>query len=231
MAKTPPQRRKAKQQTRETNWAVIGGLIAVGVLIFGGLLFLALRPSQAEPVQTLAEYCADNAERCIVLGEESAPVTLVEVSDFGCVHCQSFHAETATPLKEQYLDTGTIRWVVLPYALSATTAPAAASAMCANEQGRYFDYANTLFAIEPSTTRLSAAGYRQAAESVGLNIEQFISCMDDGANLDLVNRNREAARAVGVTGTPTFFLNDGELSGAQPLSVFSQTIESLLNTQ
>ena len=230
MAKKPPQRRNQKQ-SRETNWVVVGGIIAVVVLIFGGLLFLALRPSQAEPVQTLAEYCATNSANCIFLGEETAPVKLVEVSDFGCVHCQAFHADTATPLKEQYVDTGDVRWVVVPYALSNTTVPAAASAMCANEQDMYFDYANTLFAIEPSTTRLSADGFRQAAEAVGMDIDQFTSCMDDGRNLSLVNSNMDAARAVGVSGTPTFFLNDEEISGAQPLSVFSQAIEGLLNTQ
>lgn len=229
MAKTTPQRRK--QQTRETNWVVIGGLIIVGVLVFGGLLFLALQPSQSEPVQALSEYCADNSKRCIFIGDESAPVTLVEVSDFGCVHCQSFHAETATPLKEQYVDTGNVRWIVLPYALGPTTVPAAASGMCANEQDLFFDYANALFAIEPSTDRLTANGYRQAAETVGLDIEQFEACMDDGRFLDIVNSNQDAARAVGVSGTPTFFLNDEEINGAQPLAVFSQAIEGLLSAQ
>ena len=54
MAKTTPQRRK--QQTRETNWIVIGGLIALGVIIFGGLVWLALRPTESQTVQTLAEF-------------------------------------------------------------------------------------------------------------------------------------------------------------------------------
>ena len=226
MAKKSPQRRK--QQTRETNWAIIGGLIVIGVLVFGGLLYLALRPSQAQPVQTLAEFCAENSDNCIFMGEESAPITLVEVADFGCIHCQDFHNQTATPLKEKYVDTGDVRWVFLPYALSPTTVPAAASAMCANEQGQFFPYASALFAIEPPTTRLSADGYRQAAESVGLDLDEFTSCMDDGRNLAKVNTNQDKARAVGVSGTPTFFLNDQELSGAQPLSVFSQAIDSLL---
>ncbi len=100
--------------------------------------------------------------------------------------------------------------------------------MCANEQGQFFPYASALFAIEPATARLSADGYRQAAESVGLNVSEFTSCMDDGRNLDMVNTNRDRARAVGVSGTPTFFLNGEELSGAQPLSVFSQAIDALL---
>ncbi len=230
MAKKVPQRRK-QAQTRETNWVIVGGLIAIVVVVLGVLLYLAIRPTQTEPVQTLSEFCAENSDNCIVMGEETAPVTLVEVSDFGCVHCQAFHNETATPLKERHLDTGDIRWVVMPYALSPSTVPAAASGLCANEQGRFFDYANTLYTIEPPTTRLSAAGFRQAAETVGLDMDEFISCMDDGRFLDTISVNREKASAVGVTGTPTFFLNDEEMSGAQPLSAFTQAIEALIAAQ
>lgn len=230
MAKTPPRRRK-QQQTRETNWLLIGGLIALGVVVLGGLLFLALRPSQAVEVQALADYCAENSDRCAVTGDESAPVTMVEVSDFGCPHCQTFHAETAEPLKEQYVDTGTVRWIALPYALNTTTVPAAAAAMCANEQDSYFEFANVLFTVEPVEFRLSPEGYRQAAETAGLDIDQFAACMDDGRYIRVVNDNREAARDVGVTGTPTFFLNGQELSGAQPLSVFSQAIDALVSAQ
>jgi protein-disulfide isomerase len=229
MAKKSSQRRK--QQSRETNWVVIGGLIALGVVVFGILIYLALRSSEAEPVQALSAYCAENSDRCAVIGEADAPVTLVEVSDFGCPHCESFHAETATPLREQYVDTGTMRWIAMPYALGNTTVPAAASAMCANEQDRYFEYANALFAITPAQTRLTADGYRQAAETVGLDLDQFGACMDDGRYLSIVNDNRDAARRVQVTGTPTFFLNDEKLEGAQPLSAFAQAISQVLGAQ
>lgn len=227
MAKKVSQRRK--QQTRETNWLVVGGLILVGVVVFGLLLFLALRPTQSQTVQSLADYCAANPDRCPVSGEADAPVTMVEVADFGCIHCTAFHNETAEPLKEQFVDTGTVRWVALPYALSTTTLPAAAASMCANEQERYFEYTNALFAIEPVEERLTPEGYRQAAEAAALDLEQFNSCMADGRFIDVVNDNRDAARNVQVSGTPTFFLNDERLVGAQPLSVFAQTINSLLN--
>ncbi len=225
MAKTPPPRRK--QQTRETNWLVIGGLIAISVLVFGGLLFLALRPTQSQTVQTLAEYCNANPDRCAIQGEASAPVTMVEVSDFGCTHCTDFHNNTADDLKAQFVDTGQVRWIAMPYALGTTTVPAAAAALCAKEQDRYFEFANAMFAIEPAQTRLSPEGYDQAATAIGLDLEQFNACMDSARYIDTVNQNRDAARNVQVSGTPTFFLNNEKLVGAQPLSAFAQTIAAL----
>lgn len=231
MAKTIPQRRKQQQQTRTTNWLVIGGLIAVGLLVFGGLIYLALRPTESVPLQTLAEYCDEFTDRCAVTGEAEAPVTLVEVSDFGCPHCQTFHNETAEDLKEQYVDTGTTRWVALPYSLNPTTLAAAASALCAEEQASYFEYTNTLFTIEPSETRLSMPGFQQAAEAVGLDVDQFTSCVNSERYVDTINENNQAASRVGVGGTPTFFLNDEELSGPQPLNAFGQVIDSLLAAQ
>ena len=73
--------------------------------------------------------------------------------------------------------------------------------------------------------------YEQAAGTVGLDLDQFGSCMDDGRYISIVNSNRDAARDNQVSGTPTFFLNDETLSGAQPLAAFSQVITSLLNAQ
>ena len=230
MAKTTPQRRK-QQQTRETNWLVVGGLIVLVALVFGGLLYLALRPTSTEPVQTLAEYCTANSDRCAFSGDEAAPVTMVEVSDFGCPHCQTFHNETAEALRTEYVEPGTMRWVALPYALGTTTVPAAAAAMCANEQDSYFEFTDAMFAIDPVQDRLSPEGYQQAAESVGLDLDQFDSCMDDGRYISIVNQNRDAARDNQVTGTPTFFVNDETLSGAQPLAAFSQVIGAVLNAQ
>lgn len=228
MTKKAPQRRK--QQQRETNWFIIGGLIVVGVLVLGGLLYLALRPEEDRVVQTLADFCQENKENCVFIGEADAPITMVEVPDFGCIHCQDFHNNTAQPLKEQYVDTGDVQWVVLPYALSSATVPSAASGLCANEQGKFFPYASAMYQIQDVNFRLTADGYQQAATTAGLDINQFTACMKAGNNINKVNQNREAARTVGVTGTPTFFVNGQELNGAQPLSVFSQTFTTILNT-
>lgn len=222
-------RTRRNTQERETNWLVIGGLIGIGVLAFGGLLFLALRTPEPEAVVPLSEYCEQNPENCAFMGDADAPVTMVEVSDFGCPFCKDFHNNTADVVKANLVDPGTVEWVVLPYALRPETVPAAAAALCAGEQGQYFEYTNTLYGIEDTAERLSSDGIRQAAETLGLDMESFVDCLDSRRHNDTVAENRAAASLVQVSGTPTFFLNDVTISGAQPFSVFEQTINSLIN--
>ena len=91
---------------------IIGGLIVVGVIVFG--CSSALRPSQAQPVQTLASFCPSGSnENCIFMGENHAR-HLIEVADFGSrIHCGDFHARQP-PLKEKYVDTGDVRLGILP---------------------------------------------------------------------------------------------------------------------
>jgi protein-disulfide isomerase len=227
---TKRKRGSRAQTKRETNWLLIGGLIGAGILIFGVLLVLALRgPGQSAAALSLADYCSENPDRCAARGSGDAPVTMVEVSDFGCSHCTDFHNQTAEPLAEQYVDTGQMRWIALPYALGTATLPAAASAMCSAEQGRYFEYADAMFAEPDLELRLSPIGFRQAAEAIDLDLDSFDSCVESGRYTSTVNQNREAARDAEVTGTPTFFINGEVINGAVPLTVFQQTIDSLIN--
>lgn len=231
MAKTQSKsQQRRKTQQRETNWLVIGGLIAAGVIVFGGLLFLALRTPPPAAVLPLAEFCDANPENCNVVGDANAPVSFVEVSDFGCPHCRDFHTQTADQIKAEFVDSGQIRWITVPYALSPATVPAAAAAMCAAEQtDDYFAYSQALFAIEDRDLRISADGLRQAAEAVNLDIDAFTSCLDSGRHATTVSENRDAAGRVNVTGTPTFFINGESINGAQPFAVFQQAINSALS--
>ncbi|MBE2200176.1 MAG: thioredoxin domain-containing protein [Anaerolinea sp.] len=224
MAKKIKQKHQA--QKRETNWLLIGGVVAIGVIALFGLLFLSLRePEQA----TLATYCADNPGRCITQGNKNARVTVVEVSDFGCVHCRNFHAETKPLIDQQFIDTNQLYWVVLPYALSSTTLPASNAAMCANEQGAFFEYSEALFAQQTEAVALTRAGFEQAAQALGLEMDAFAQCLSEGRYNTIINNNMNAARSVRVSATPSFFVNDRLLEGAQPFTVFQQRISSLLN--
>ena len=148
MAKKRRASRKAKQPQRETNWLLIGGIVAA-VLVVGGLFYLLFLSLQDQDIpqraQALTEYCQENPDNCMTKGSPEAPVTIVEVSDYGCGHCRNFNLDTAPLLEDLYVRSGQVQWVVLPYALSATTAPSAEASMCAAEHDAFFEFHNRMF--------------------------------------------------------------------------------------
>ena len=225
--------RQFAQQTqagRQTNWLVLGGVVLGGLLIVAGLLWLAWKPQPAT-ARTLSAYCAQNEGSCVSLGSESAPVTVVEVSDYGCGHCRDFNLTTAPLLEEAYVASNQVRWVVVPFALRPQTVPAAAAAMCAAEQDAFLAYHRTLFQGTPQG--LTRAGFIEAAGQVAgqteLDVGQFSACIDANRYNATVQTNSQAASNMGVSGTPTFFINDGKLEGNWPLEAFQSRINELLN--
>lgn len=220
--------RRAHHEKSTTNWPVLIGIAAIGVVLLFALLALSLR----EPaVATLEEYCQDNPDRCIVKGQADAPVTIVEVSDYACPACQSFNLETAGLLEEAYVETGQVRWITVPYAravVKAQSGPAAEASFCADEQDRFFDFHKWLFERQADPTTLTRNGYLTAAEQLNLNVNDFTSCLNGNGYGRILDANIEAATLAGVRATPTFFINGIKLEGAQPFAAFQQRIESLL---
>ena len=115
MTKRARSRRSTKKQS---NGMLIAGVVAGGIIIFAGLIYLAFR----EPARlNLLGYCNNNPDNCVVLGNEDAEVTVVEVSDYGCSHCRDFNLETAPILEAQYVETDQVKWIVVPFAFVITS--------------------------------------------------------------------------------------------------------------
>jgi protein-disulfide isomerase len=89
--------------------------------------------------------------------------------------------------------------------------------------------ADALFAQMGAPQALSNAGFVEAASSIGLNMGEFTTCMEDGRYNDIIRRNIRVAQGSGVKATPTFFINGRKFEGALPLANFQQQIEALLN--
>lgn len=224
---TRSRRRPARQGT---NWAVIGATIAVGLIALFALLMLSLREPEAPLAVDLAAYCQENPANCVSRGAEDAPVTIIEVSDYGCSHCRDFNLDKAGILDEQYVQPGQVRWVFLPYALGPQTQPAAEAAMCAAEQGQFDAFHMEMFEIQGSSAAMTKNGFIAAADKLGLDVEQFTSCFDRNKFDDVLRDNMNAARQAGVTGTPTFFINGTKVEGNQALSVFQQQIRAQVDS-
>jgi len=232
MAKKRTRRKQVKREQRQTNWIVLGAVILGGILIFAGLVYLAIRPSDSNTIsiETLESYCEANEGACVVKGNDSAPVTIVEVSDFGCPHCRNYNVQTAPLLEERYVASGEARYIVLPYALGSDTIPAAVGGLCAADQERYFEYSQAMFADFDASDHLDASGIERAAETAGLDMEPFSSCLRSNRYAGQIQANRSAASLAGVSATPTFFINGQIAEGALPWANFQQRINALLGS-
>lgn len=158
------------------------------------------------------------------IGPEDAPIVLVEFSDFNCPYCRKWHQETFKPLLESY--PGQILFVYRDYPiLSQESVLAAQAAACANEQDAYWEYHNALFSKK---YELGSKAYEAYAVELGLNAQELMGCVESGRYEDEIAIDTQFATSLGITGTPTFFINGIPLVGAQSLSKFIQIIDAEL---
>lgn len=164
-----------------------------------------------------------------IRGNEDAPITIIEYSDFQCPYCSRFHP-TMLQVMDEYTDS--VRWVFRHFPLSfhAEATPAANAAECASEQGKFWEYADELFANQSS---LGSEFYATLASDLGLNTTQWQDCFDTGKYNDVVEAQAQAGGAAGVSGTPGSFVIDTDgnaipIKGALPFSSVAAAIDSVL---
>lgn len=157
-------------------------------------------------------------------GKASAPIEMIEFSDFQCPYCQRAHA-TVDQVLAAYGDR--IKFVYRHYPLPnhPNAAPAAEASECANEQGQFWPYHDRLFA---NTSKLSGADLKRYAGELGLDVAKFNACVDSRKYKAQVEADLKDGDTAGVNGTPAFFINGRMLSGAQPFDAFKKIIDQEL---
>lgn len=160
------------------------------------------------------------------LGNPDAAVTVIEFSDFTCGFCGRFAENTLDPLIEEYGDQ--VRFVYMDYPfLSQMSVPAALAAECAHDQDEFWAMHDAIFANQQG---LSVESMRGMAAEIGLDMETFNTCFDEGEHIEKIRSDLDIGRELGVSGTPAFFINGRFVSGAQPIEVFQQFIDEELAT-
>jgi protein-disulfide isomerase len=157
-------------------------------------------------------------------GPASAPVTIVEFSDYQCPFCARVEP-TIDELMAAYPDKIRVVFRDFPLPNHAQAPKAAEAAHCAGDQGKYWEMHKKLFQNQQA---LAPDDLKKHAREVGLDGTKFDQCLDSGAKSSLVQKNLEAGSEAGVSGTPAFFINGRLLSGAQPLSAFKQAVDAEL---
>jgi protein-disulfide isomerase len=157
-------------------------------------------------------------------GPRDAPVTIVVYSEFECPFC----AKSSLVLKEverRYGDKVRIVFRHFPRPMHQHAAKAAEAAMCAEDQGRFWEFHDKLFA---SQSALTVADLKRYAGEVGLDGEAFGRCLDSGRRADAVAAEAAEGAQHGVQRVPTFFVNGRYLLGAAPLDAFVPIIDDEL---
>jgi protein-disulfide isomerase len=158
-------------------------------------------------------------------GSEKAPVTIVKFEDFQCPFCKQVQP-TFDELLSRY--NGKVRLVHkdLPLeSLHAQARQAAEAARCAHEQGKFWEYHDKLYANSP---KAGADDLKSYAKEVSLNVDSFDRCFASGKYKTVVQQDLNEGAQLGLTGTPTFFINGREISGNQPLEAFEAIIDEEL---
>jgi protein-disulfide isomerase len=158
-------------------------------------------------------------------GEASAPVTIIEFSDFECPYCVKAE-EAVNKVMEVYK--GKVRLVYRDYPLDfhAKAQKASEAALCAGDQGKYWEMHAKLFANQKA---LEVPQLKQHAKEVGVEAGKFDKCLDGGDKAKDVAAHKKAGEEAGVTGTPAFFINGRPLTGAQPFEKFKEIIDHELS--
>ena len=162
-----------------------------------------------------------------VMGPASAPVTLVAFSDFQCPFC-SRAVPTLKEIEGQYQGKLRVAFKQMPLPFHDKAHLAAEAALAANEQGKFWQYHDKLFANQQALDRPALEKY---AEELGLNMSKFKAALDSGKFKDRVDADAKEGAAVGATGTPTFFINGTKLVGAQPADAFKSLIDKELKSK
>jgi protein-disulfide isomerase len=163
-----------------------------------------------------------NADGGFVRGASDAPVTIVEFSDFQCPYCKS-----VTPILKQLLEQyeGKVKLVFKDnpiVGLHPEAFLAHQAARCAADQGKFWEYHDLLFERSPRET---PADLKQYASELKLDGSAFAQCLDSHKYEASVNRDVMEGQQLGITGTPTFFINGLQLVGAQAPAAFQRLID------
>jgi protein-disulfide isomerase len=225
----------------------LGGLIA-GYIIANGMngISVALPSPSAQggaasvaavPVPEPTNDTPATPDDDPVIGEDDAPITVVEFTDFQCPFCGRHYEQTYGQIKQNYIDTGKVKYVSRDFPLSfhQFAQKAAEASECANAQGKFWEMHDKLFGNQAVWSALPDAvpTFKQYAKDLGLNTGDFDSCLDSDQFKDEIAKDQADGSASGIDGTPGFWIlgPDGQtqkISGAYPYETFAAAFDGML---
>jgi protein-disulfide isomerase len=171
-----------------------------------------------EPMRT---QVADNGP---ARGPATAPVTIVEFSDFQCPYCGRL-VPTLEQVKAKYGDKIRIVFRQFPLPMHPNAEKAAEASLCANEQGKFWEMHDAMF---KNQQELAVDNLKTKAAALGIKPDSFNQCLDSGKYASKIQEDQKEGTAAGVNGTPAMFINGRFLNGAVPIEQITSVIDDEL---
>ena len=204
--------------------------IVIGIIAGG---FLAFYP---EPEKNTANLTSSKLieNGSPVLGDDNAPITILEWGDYQCTFCYKFHQNTLDMINEDFIKTGKVKLVFKDFPLNGPDSLLAAEASyCAHDQEKYWKYHDELYKNwgGERTGWITRESLNKFAVSVELDLNKFNQCINEGKYQNQVLEHYEFGQEIGIDATPSFLVFNDEkiikIRGNQPLEVFLKTIDEL----
>jgi protein-disulfide isomerase len=162
-----------------------------------------------------------------MIGSKTAPITLALFQDLKCGMCKKTYKEAIEKIKQDYVDKGQVKIVFYEFPIGnmALEKLFAHGALCANEEGKYLEYAQGILNDIKDSNQNSVQGF---AEKLNLNLASFKKCMASEKYSKTISNHIEIGKTLKVEGTPTYFVNGIQILGAQPYATFKEAIDSEL---
>ncbi len=207
---------------------VCGSILTAAAIVmagFGPAPIAPATPGKIEP-PTQEELLRAGPLGDRALGNPNAPVTVIEYASLTCPHCRNYHANVFPKVKQAYIDTGKVRYIVREFPIGRSAGNAAIINRCAPPE-KYFTLLDAFLARQAEwvsqDVRLDAI--YGVAKSTGMSRETFDKCLANQAMIDGLNEVKQRGRRYGVVGTPTFFVNGRKAQGAITFEEIKALIE------
>jgi protein-disulfide isomerase len=157
-------------------------------------------------------------------GDSNAPVVLVEFADYQCPYCQKVNPQIQQ-LKKEYGDNLTVIFKDFPLPMHHGSEKAAEASRCAGEQGKFWEYHDVLF----YSKEIELDALKEHARVLKLDGDRFDTCLDNGLEAAAVKKDLDEAKSLGLTGTPSFFVNGHFFSGVVDYAALKDIVNQQLN--
>jgi len=217
------------QDQRRSARKALGIILALAV---GGLFAAGLCTAEAQSVTIPMEKLdAPQALPDIVQGKADAPVTIIEYASMTCPHCARFHAETYPTLRDKYINTGKVRFILREFPLDPRAAAAFMLARCSGDGDKRTAVIDLLFNAQESwaysDTPLDALA--NLMKQTGMSSKEFEACLNDQKLYNKVVKERDdAGKDFNIDATPTFFINGVKYSGEMSVAALSKILDPLV---